>query len=223
VLMKLYPEYKYSRLIPVSSEAGPGATTITYRMYDRAGSFGLISNYASDLPRTSVKASEHRVAVKPFGGSYGYNLDEIRAAKFANVALELLEAEACRQNYEQEMNKIAFLARPNDPTYGGLCGLVYQPNCIITRPATGTWSTATAKAIYQDMIDMVKTQLVLTNGIEQSDTMLLPLAEYTIVTTTPMTLDVGGSSGTVSGMETIASYFLKTNPCIRQLEWVNEL
>jgi len=227
IFWKQYPEYKATRLIPVSREAGPGATTITFRMYDRAGSFGLISNYANDLPRSSVKASEKITPVKPFGGSYGYNLDEIRAAKFTNVPLEMMEAEATRNNYEQMLNKVGFLARANDPTYGGLIGLVYQPNAIIARPAYGQWTTsnaANAAYMYQDLINAVTLQGTITNAVEMPDTLLLPFAEYIAITTTPFTLPVGGGgSGTVAGFTTVADYFLAHNPSVRQIEYVIDL
>ena len=224
---KVYPEYKATKLLDVNSEAGPGAQTITFRMYDRAGSFGLISNYANDLPRTSVKASEHITAIKSFGGSYGYNLDEIRAAKFANVPLEMMEATACRDSYEQMVNKIGFLARANDPTYGGLVGLVYQPNAIIARPAYGLWTTTNAgnaTYMYQDLINAVALQGTLTNTVEMPDTLLLPFAEYVTITTTPYTLPVsGGGGGTVAGFTTVADYFLAHNPSVRNIEYVVDL
>jgi len=229
IFWKQYPEYKATRLIPVSSEAGPGATTITFRMYDRAGTFGLISNYANDLPRTSVKASEVRRSVHAFGGSYGYNLDEIRAAKFANVPLEMMEAEATRMNYEQVLNKIGFLARANDPTYGGLIGLVYQPNAIVARPRYGLWASGgvnagNAQYMYQDLIDAVTLQGVTTNTIEMPDTLLLPFNYYIAITTAPFVLPVGGGgSGTVAGFTTVADYFLAHNPSVREIEWVIDL
>ena len=227
IFWKQYPEYKATRLIPVSSEAGPGATTITFRMYDRAGTFGLISNYANDLPRTSVKASEVRRPIKPFGGSYGYNLDEIRAAKFAGVPLEMMEAEATRQDYEQMLNKIGFLARANDPTYGGLIGLVYQPNAIIARPAYGLWTTTNAgnaAYMYADLINSVALQGTITNTVEMPDTLLLPFAYYLAITTTPFVLPIGdGGSGNVAGFTTVADYFLAHNPSVREIEYVIDL
>ena len=225
IFWKQYPEYKATRLIPVSSEAGPGATTITFRMYDRAGSFGLISNYANDLPRTSVKASEVRRPVLPLGGSYGYNLDEIRAAKFAGVPLEMMEAEATRMDYEQTLNKIGFLGRFNDPTYGGLIGLVYQPNAIIARPTYGNWTTTNAgnaAYMYQDLVDAVALQGTATNAVEMPDTLLVPFAEYVALTTTPFTLP-GGNSSTVAGFTTVADYFLAHNPSVKELEYVIDL
>jgi hypothetical protein len=139
----------------------------------------------------------------------------------------MMEAEATRQDYEQAINKIGFLARANDPTWGGLIGLVYQPNCIIARPAHGLWTSTNAgnaAYMYQDMVDAVTLQGTLTNAIEMPDTMLLPYAEYVAITTTPYTLPVGGGgAGTVAGFTTVADYFLAHNPSVRNIEWVIDL
>jgi hypothetical protein len=212
----LYPEYKAMRLFPVNTEAGPGAESITYRQFDRVGMMKIISNYSDGLPRVNVKAKEFTTPVRPLGASYGYNIDEVRAAKFANKPLEMLEAEAARQAYEQAINQIAWFAYPTDNTWGGLTGILYQPNVTIDSTLMGAWGggVTTAAQALDDMNKLVANQIVLTKGVEMPDTLLLPLSKWAYVTSTPW------SSGTDT---TIAEFFLKNNPSVRSIEALNEL
>ena len=136
-----------------------------------------------------------------------------------------MEAEATRMDYEQTINKIGFLARANDPTYGGLIGLVYQPNALISRPTYGLWTTTNAgnaAYMYADLVNAVALQGTVTNTVEMPDTLLLPFAEYVAITTTPFTLP-GSNSSTVAGFTTVADYFLAHNPSVREIEWVIDL
>ena len=68
-----YPELTATKNIPVSSEAGPGAETITYQQYDSVGFAKIISNYATDLPRVDLKGKEFTAKVKSIGASYPAN------------------------------------------------------------------------------------------------------------------------------------------------------
>ena len=43
-----YPELTALTLFPISHEADPGAETITYYSYDKAGQAKIISNYSND-------------------------------------------------------------------------------------------------------------------------------------------------------------------------------
>ena len=49
-----YPEFTALNLFPISSEADPGAETITYYTYDKTGLAKIIDNYSTDLPRADV-------------------------------------------------------------------------------------------------------------------------------------------------------------------------
>ena len=83
-----YADIKYPTILPVTSEAGPGAQTFTYRIMDATGDFKLISDAADDLPRADVSQTEKSINIRSFGGSFGYTVQELRAAQMANLALE---------------------------------------------------------------------------------------------------------------------------------------
>ena len=211
-----YPELKATSLIPVSTEAGPGAESITYQQFDRLGVAKIISNYADDLPRADIKGAEFTSPIRSIGASYGYNVQEIRAAQFAGRSLEQRRANSARRAVEEQINKIGFYG--NDEN--GLKGLLTHPN--ITRVAVdenaGQTSTKfadkTPQEILDDLNNLVDGIIDLTNGIEMPNTLLMPIKQYRIIANTRL------ADGTDT---TILNFFLQNSPFIQQVEWVQEL
>ncbi len=208
-----YPEYKYKQLIPISSEAGPGADTILYRQFDRVGMVKLISNYADDLPRSDVFGKEFSIIVKSVGGSYGYNRQEIKAAQMVGRPLSTRRSEAVIKAYDQYCNTVAWLA-DGTPEYGGLYGMLFNPNVTKTTPTTGAWATtATADQIIADMSKIYTEMLDLTKAVEMPDTFLITVAAHSRISTIPRS--------TLSDT-TVLEFLQKAYPSIT-FDWVNEL
>lgn len=213
------PEFKATRLIPVSTDAGPGAETITYEQYDEVGIMKIISNYAADLPRSDVKAAEFTSKVKSLGGSYGYNIQEIRNAQKAGKPLNQRKATATRRAYDQGVNSIAWFGN----AAAGILGMLTQPNVPAAVAATGgttgyvVWDGASCKnaeEILEDLNAIVTSIETVTKGVEVPDTILLPVSQHRKISTTRM------AAGTDT---TIKEFFMKNNPEIKTIEWVNEL
>ena len=66
-----YPELTALQLFPISSEADPGAETVTYYTYDKQGLAKVIDNYSTDLPRADVDGKPSYAKIKSIGASYG--------------------------------------------------------------------------------------------------------------------------------------------------------
>jgi len=178
----------------------------------------IISNYATDLPRADVKGKQFTSPVRSLGGSYGYNVQEVRNAQMAGKPLEQRRANAARKAYDQAVNRIAFFARPANAEDYGLTGLLYNPNITVAQVASGvggdTWALKTAVEILKDLNDIVVQVINTTKGVEVPDTLLLPVVQYSLISTTRL------DSGTDT---TILQFFLNNNPSITRVEWVNEL
>lgn len=206
---------KAFELIPVSTEAGPGAESIVYEQYDSTGVAKLIANYADDLPRSDVKGKEFFAPVKSIGNSYGYSLQEIRAAQLAGKPLEQRKANSAGRAQREKWNSIAF----NGDTATGLPGWLSNANVPNAAVAAGAstdteWSTKTPAEILKDLNDAVNGVIDLTNGAERPDTVVMPIAQYTLIATT----NAGTGSDT-----TILEYFLRNSPTVTSVEWANEL
>lgn len=216
-----YGVLKAVELIPVSFEAGPGAETIAYREFDRFGVARIIANYADDLPRADVKGELFVSRVQGIGASYGFSIQELRAAMMAGQPLEQRKANAVKQAHDTKLNSVAWFG---DKAYG-LQGLIYNPNITSSAAPDGNnsntqWVPGGATAdktpdeILKDMNNLVNGIMEVTKGNEQPDTLIMPISNYTKISTTPRS----ATSDT-----TILEFFMKNNPFITELTWVNEL
>jgi hypothetical protein len=212
----VYPDLKAMQLIPVSTDAGAGTEIITYQQFDRTGIAKVISNYADDLPRSDVKGKEFSSRVRSVGNSYGYSMQEIRAARQAGKPLEQRKASAAAEAQRYLWNKIAFYG---DSAYN-LQGWLTNSNIPHgTAPADGTSSATTFASktpdkIVRDLNTCVNNVAIQTKGVERANTLVMPLAQYAYISSTRM----GDGSDT-----TILQFFLKNNPFITTVEWAEEL
>lgn len=204
-----YADIKYPTVLPVTSEAGPGAQTFTYRIMDATGEFKLIADAADDLPRADISQTEKSINIRSFGGSFGYTVQELRAAQMANIALEQRRAAAVRRAYEEKVEDLAFFGEGTV----GLSG--FFNNSTVDVVAADKWfSTATA----QEMLELLNygvTAIINASKMkEQPDTILMAWEDYNKVSTT---------RNSDSSDVTVLEYFLRTNPFIRNVEPINQL
>ncbi len=211
---KKYPALKARTLIPVSFEAGAGAESISYEQFEQFGMAKIISNYARDLPRADVKGKKFVSSVESLGMSYGYSVQEIRAAQMAGKPLQQRKANAARRGVMEKENTIALFG---DAGTGlkGLLNNVNVPIQVLQADGPGIpWSGKSADLIIRDMNLVANTVVTQSKGVELPDTLLLPLTAFTFTSSTPRSSD----SDT-----TILAYFLANNPHIKNIEWLNEL
>lgn len=218
VYERRYPEFKARRLIPVSHEVPSGAETIAYDEFDGVGVARILASYADDLPRADVVAKRVTSPIRGIGTSYGYNLQEIRAAIMAGRPLAQLKASRASRATEQEQDRIAALGGY------GLVGLLNVPNANAYTIPNGATATAapqwirdgdgnpggkTPAEILKDMNGIAQYGVDQTNGVEIPDTMLMPDEQYGYIAVTRIdaTLET-----------TILQHFLKTNPYIKNVE-----
>lgn len=207
-------------LLPVTSEAGAGAETITYEQYDHTGVAKIIANYGDDLPRADVKGLEFTANVRSIGNSFGYSVQEIRAAMMAGKSLEQRKANAAIRSMQEQWNRILFYGNADSKLQGWLT----NPNIPTVAPteesSDGSWFDASgnlrksATQILADMNNLANSIPILTNGAERPRRLVLPIQHYTATAST------NAGTGTDT---TILQYFIRNNPYIEEVEWANEL
>ncbi len=214
-----YAELKARSLIPVSNDGGPGVNSITYYQYDMFGAATIIGTYATDLPRADIRGKRFEAPVHTVADAYGYAIEDIEAARYAGLPLEQRKANAALRAIEQKVNTIAWFGDADH----GLPGFFANPNVPVAAVAdTGNnggaaatqWVYKTPDQILYDLNQCAAQVLNNTQGVEQPDTLLLPLKQYNYIAGTPRSA--------VSDT-TILDYFLKNNPYIKNVVWLNEL
>jgi hypothetical protein len=211
-----FPPLKATKLIPVSTEAGAGAESITYQSFEETGLARIISSYADDFPRCDIRGKEFITPVKSIGASYGYSMQEIRAAMFVGRNLTQRQANATRRANDQKVNRLAWFGDNGS----NILGLTNNPNIpAASVPADGVgastlWVNKTPDQILRDMNQLSNGIVALTNGVEMPNTLILPIDQYTQISSTPRS----ANSDT-----TILEYFIQNNPFITTIDWVPEL
>lgn len=202
-------------LLPVSVDQDPGATHILWRSYDKVGMAKIIADYANDFPRADIAGVEHSSPVKDLGMSYGYSIKEIRRAQKAGISLDAKRAEACRRAIDEKQDKVAWFgdAKSKLPGFINAEGITEY---VASNGAGGskTWASKTPDEIVADFAAIVSTAPESTNGIEQPDTVILPLSLYLKLQNTPYG----------SNRDKMLLQFIRENfPQITRIDWVVDL
>ena len=210
-----YPQLKGTTAIPVDTSINSGAESFAFKTYDMVGMAKIISDYSQALPRVGIKGQKTVRPIRSIGASFGYSVQEIRAAQMTGMPLQQREATAVRKANDLKVNQIAW----SGDVECGLYGFLNYPNVPISdvlNDGTGStteWINKTPAQIYRDMQDAVRGVVTTTKGVHDPNTLLLPLEQYTLVESTVY--------NTLNG-DTILTVFNRNFKGV-SVDWVNEL
>jgi hypothetical protein len=209
------PELKGLRLVPQASDLPTGIEQITYRRYFEAGEAKVIADYAKDFPRVDVCAEDYTSKVVDIGDSYGYSIKEIRASMRSNKRLDQRRALNARRTIERKLNSLTLRTDPDWGTFGLIDYPGMTEATLIADGISGSksWATKSVDQILRDINTMLDAVNVPTNGIEEADTLLLPLQARNQLVNTRL------GDTTISLMK----YIQDNLPQIKRIEWLNEL
>jgi hypothetical protein len=210
-----YRENRVLSMLPLSVEANPNATEITWRRYTKVGSAIQYGTKGNNVPRADAYGEEFTSKIFRYISSYGYNVFEIRTALWAKKPLDSMKASATRMSIDNLLNDIA----AKGDTKNGLKGFINRTDVstyTVTSGTSGlkTWTNKTSDEILFDLNSFVNSVVVSTVGVETPDTLLLPQAQYNYI----MQKRLGDGSD-----RTILSYFMENNKYIKRVDWLYEL
>lgn len=177
-----YPNFTALTCFPISTDIPEGAETFTYYSYDKVGMAKVISNYATDLPRVDAKGTPHTAFVRSLGDSYGYSVQDLRAARMAGKPLNSTLAETARRQIDQLTNQIAWMGDKENNLMGVLSEdndiPLYTLSASSAKPESTKWADKTAVEILADINGMEAYVAKLTKDVERPDTLLVPSDTY---------------------------------------------
>ena len=192
-------------LMPVSTAIPEGASTHTYRQYDTVGMAKVIANYANDLPRADVTGKEFTNPIRSIGNSYGYSVQDIRAALFSGTNLNGKKAMAATRAHQEKINQLAF-GGDVDNGLPGLLGNANVPEVTLAADGTGSskaFSTKTADKIVRDISALINKVVSQSKGIHRVNQVWLPIEQYALISTT---------QNSTASDTTILEFLQKNNP-----------
>ena len=181
-----YPELTALHLFPQTSEADPGAETITYYTYDKTGLAKIIDNYSTDLPRADVTGKPSFAKIKSIGDSYGYSAQEMRASRLAGKSLDARKGESARYQIDALTNKIAWCGDEESGLMGVLSEGQNIPMYAITAGKDSnktSWLEKTADEILADVNGMARQVAKITKNVERPDTLCVPADVFMDIST----------------------------------------
>ena len=209
-----YRHIVYQDIVPVSNEAGEGATSVTYYSIDGATMGKFIGSNAIDVPLSDISTSQHIVPVELGAVGYKYSDEELRQASMLNRALPQTKANLTMRGYEEHAQSVCF----NGDTTKGLEGFLNNTNvpaASVANPGAGTtWAVKTPAQILADVNALFAQVFEVTKQVERADTLLLPTAQWSYIASTPRS----DNSDT-----TILQYIVQNSPYITSADDIKAL
>ena len=204
-----YPEFGWTKMFPISTEAPVGTRSITYHTYDQAGMAKVITSYAKDLPRVDVGGKETTIPVHMVGASFAYTILEIQQAQLTGTPIDQKRANAARRAIEQKLNSIAF----SGDAAANLTGLFTDSNVPRGNAPNGAggnpeWSTKTAAEILTDVNRGFREIFEDSKGVHRGNKVGLPLTQWSYLMETPLGTDYN---------RTIAGFIVEQSPYLTSL------
>lgn len=209
-----YRHIVYADIVPVSNEAGEGATSVTYYSIDGATMGKFIGSNAIDVPLSDISTSQHIVPVELGATGYKYSDEELRQASMLNRALPQMKANLTMRGFEEHAQDVCF----NGDATKNLEGFLDNSNvpaASVVNPGSGTeWTNKSPAEILFDINALFAQVFETTKQVERADTLLLPTAQWSFIASTPRS--------TTSDM-TILDYVVANSPYLTSKDDVKAL
>lgn len=195
-----YPEHDWYKLLredQINNNINPGATTYAARIRDRQGTAAFVGkNENNNIPKVSqtIGAFEVPMAASAVGATL--NNEDARQYQFgfnSNLAQDL--GECMRVACDNLIEQTTFFGDPSV----GFRGFLNYSGITVTNAANGaagtaTWATKTGLEMVKDVNDAISYMWETSRSLFVADTVFLPLAQYSLISNTPMALSSQAST-----------------------------
>jgi hypothetical protein len=197
----------YKKLLPLSFEAPPWATTIDTQIYDEIGIAEIAASDSTDMPFADVRFD--RVTLQVTGGKIGYHYDvqELLESAHAKKPLSELRQAAAYNAYDRFLNMVAM----RGDTRLGQKGLWNQSGVTPVAATTGSWDLPATDVlgIINDFIKPINAIYENTGGNVFCTTIAMPLKLLSILGSRILTVTTGGV--TLATPMTVLEYIKANN------------
>lgn len=182
-----YADIQYPNLVPVDTSAYPWARTVTYFTADHVGQADWMDGNASDMPFADVARTKFETTVESAKIGYRYTLEEVNEAMLIpGMNLTADKAAAAKRAAEELVERVVI----SGDARKGFLGLVNQtavPQVAVANGSGGSplWANKLPGEILADINNAIVGAWSATQQVELHDTVLLPLAQYGLIASTP--------------------------------------
>lgn len=219
----VFARFKARKLIPVDNGVPNWAEFFTYRQLGEVQkNAAIVHNYSDDAPRPDFYATEWPQRIFSLSSSYGYSIQDMRAAAQMNISLDAELGRMAREMIERQIEDLAAFGTPLILQPGGtqqVYGLTNAPNVVgTTQVSSGTWiaqynadtssgKTTSIGAMVSDLNAMRKQIFDNTKG-EMGDigelSLVFPTKLYSFLASTPRSIQFDSTG------QSLLDYLVKT-------------
>lgn len=178
-----YPEIQYPMLVPIDESAPEWTKSVTFYSIDRVGQAQWFHHQATDMRLADVQRTAFEQGIEMAGIGYRYTMEEIGQAMMLNWNLTTERAAAAVRAAEEFTESIAMIG----DAVKGWTGILNASGVTATTAQAGvggvTWALKTSDEIIRDVNNALMDIYATSNTIETANTILLPVAQYTLIST----------------------------------------
>lgn len=224
VRSQLFAPKKWRAIVPQNpDQPGPAHEEYTYYQEKKAGTVKPSTTYSNTPPRAEVGLDGPFTSpIRPLTAMYAYSLQEVRAAELTGMNLKVRKAIAAREIVENGLNDTVIFGYPELKIPGFLTSTASVPIAEVQVGAVSTKKTWAEKIAAGNPEEVLADLNAMANRVaEQSEgkctatTVLLPLAQFNLISSTPLSA--------LSPQYTILKAFLENSPYVREVDWLPEL
>jgi hypothetical protein len=193
-------------VIPTVTDVSSGASAFAYQWSEGVGAAN-ISRDGDPAPMVNERADEEIVALHTIRDGFRYNLQEMRGDEFSRRGRLLRLARHARQAIETKLSAIGF----SGDTQYRLGGLFNATGVANASAVNGTWGSASADQILEDVSDVISDVATASDGVFEANRVVMALSAYRYLASTPR-----ANSDT-----TLLAWLQSNNPGV-QFMWCNE-
>lgn len=177
-IQRLYTPRRYETVLGgcISSEAGPWAKSINYKVKDQVGIGKRITPSSSTLPRANTAYALVNVPVEMGGIQYEYTVEDLVTSSFLGQPLPEDEQGAAIEAYKRHINQMALLGELNFQGFYKNSGVT-----AANRTSGAVWDSATADSIIADVIAAVGAYNAGTADNAEPRLMIVPVTTMQIL------------------------------------------
>jgi hypothetical protein len=212
--MELYAGLRARRFVPPIQGIGNYDRVYTYSMWGVTGEAKFYGQHAKDLPRVGVTRKEYSRTIKPIGATFGWTIDDIRAAAAKGVPLDDVTFIAATTAIERKIDRLL----ASGDAESGFTGLVNDAQIATDNTVANVGNFATAANKLDSLNKLVAdTRARLKLASEMPGGEALPAFDrFQILLSTKAYSDCKQTPASASYPESVLQVFLANNS-----EWVS--
>lgn len=185
VFERKYKAITYPAIIPISTEAGEWAESVTYFYMDGRAVAKFVGTKSLNVPIAEIGTEKVTVPVELAATGYEYSDEEIRQAIQMQRSLPAEKGSVARRAVEEHTQDVAM----NGDATHNLPGFIDNTNvtsAVVVDPGSGTeFVNKTPNQIIFDVNDFMGDIFVDTLQVERPGRLLLPTAQWNYMAGTP--------------------------------------